>query len=224
MAEWGMIHGVVNIYCFFFHFLPWADILGFKYTSHGCCYNPMGVVTAPLDPPCRVGTPVPFRWSWTDRIGTDCSGMETPVLALRALGVQHEHVFLGLDILFWNTHAHTMYALYILYLWQCIIYIYICSCSKRIYSENMIDNYLYIDIFVYIIVYIHICIYTNKLVFNIYHFLFFNMSTVYIKCIFVGNALFMYECIYPYASIYIYYSGVRQLKFVLDTVSKTTIL
>lgn len=162
MAEWGMIHGVVNIYCFFFHFLPWADILGFKYTSHGCCYNPMGVVTAPLDPPCRVGTPVPFRWSWTDRIGTDCSGMETPVLALRALGVQHEHVFLGLDILFWNTHAHTMYALYILYLWQCIIYIYIYVHVQNVYTVKIwsiiiyISIYLYISLFIYIYVFIQI--------------------------------------------------------------------
>lgn len=27
------------------------------------------------------------------RIGTDCSGMETPILALRALGVEHQHMF-----------------------------------------------------------------------------------------------------------------------------------
>ena len=27
------------------------------------------------------------------RIGTDCSGLDTPVLALRALGIPHEHVF-----------------------------------------------------------------------------------------------------------------------------------
>lgn len=30
------------------------------------------------------------------RVGTDCSGMETPVIALQNLGLQHTHLNLGL--------------------------------------------------------------------------------------------------------------------------------